>query len=385
MEMNIQGGRIKIKMALCFILLTINSIVIAQMGNHGATITVDSGSSIVCMGDFNNAAGTITNEGRLDIKGSFSNSAVYNSVGKNDSLFLTGIGAVKLGIGSDTVSNLIVNKVDSGGVILSANALVGKTFQLLSGGFTTDLQNSYELVAPISANFKFGDSTFVIGKVRRTQWTNGAAVVFNHPNMVVRTTNGQSPSTILVNLEPSADLPVPATEVKYNYYFTPFSGRNYAAEVTFPYSFAQFNETNEAGLLPAYSASNTWNTKFIGNVLDTAADYIRSIGIVSNLFENSKWKLSVPSTRPTTTASNVYVYPIPARNNLNVLLTADKNYKARISLLDVSGKLCRIMQQDVVVGLNYLNINVAGLSTGKYILKLERPGAIQTKVILISH
>ena len=60
----------------------------AQLVNDGATITIQPGAIVFCAGNVENKnAGTITNNGKLEVQGNFLNTGTYNNtVGSVDSL-----------------------------------------------------------------------------------------------------------------------------------------------------------------------------------------------------------------------------------------------------------------------------------------------------------
>lgn len=354
----------------------------AQLYNAHGTIRIMNGSSVVCMGNFTNVSGTITNDGKLEVKGNFSNKNIYNSIAKEDSLSLTGDGSVTLYSGSAILNNLLVSKTNGGGVTLTANATIGKNFDLHAGNFSTDPQKPFELAAPASAGFTFGTGTQVTGKVRRTNWVNGTAVVFHQPDMRVTTAGGIAPANLLINMLPDSDPASSGPQVKRYFYFSPVGGNNYTADITFPYSPEELNSNNEANLIAWYNDPlNNWSQKLTGNTINTESHYLVSAGIKAGILANREWKLAemeYDSKNP-----NLFVYPIPAKNTMNVLLTADKNKKATLQLSDISGKVCLILQKDIQKGVNKLSLNITQLSAGQYILKVKEDNVIQTKVVLI--
>ena len=355
----------------------------AQWNNDSGTIRIMNGGSVVCIGNFTNASGTITNDGKLEVRGNFNNSGIYNSTAKEDSLLLTGTETVVLNSGSVTINNLQVNKTSGGIVTLTANTNIGAGFDLLAGSFSTDPVKSYELIAPVSATFSFATGTHITGKIRRTNWVNGRTVIFHQPDMSVTTTGGTAPTNLLVSMVPDGAPTVSERAVKRYFYFSPTCGSNYMADITFPYSSAELNTNTEANLVPWYYTSyNTWNEKITGNTNNTASHYVTSNGIKAVIFANKEWKLA--EFEYNGKSPDLFVYPIPAKNTMNIVLVAKKNNKATIKLLEVSGKLCKVLQKDVLKGLNKLSLNITGLSPGQYILKVDEGDVVQSKTVLIN-
>ncbi len=374
---------LKFPVSLLFIFVLMSTAATAQLYNDSGTIRIMNGGSIVCIGNFTNASGTITNDGKLEVQGSFNNSDIYNATAKEDSLLLTGTGTVTLNSGSATLNNLQVNKTSGGVVTLTANATVGAGFNLIAGGFSTDPVNSYELIAPVSATFLFGKDTHIRGKVRRTGWVNGRAVIFHQADMSVTTTGGMAPISLLVKMVPGDGPTVSEKAVKRYFYFSPEGGSNYLADISFPYNSAELNTNTEANLVPWYYASyNNWNEKITGNTNNTTYHHVIANGIKASVFANREWKLG--EFEYDSKKRDLFVYPIPAKNTMNIVLVAERNNKATIKLLDASGKVCKRLRNEVLKGLNKISLNITGLSSGQYILEVDEGNAVQTKAVLIN-
>jgi hypothetical protein len=58
----------------------------AQLINEGGTIKISNGAAVICYGNVVNTSGTITNDGKLETRGSFINTGSYNSTANEDSL-----------------------------------------------------------------------------------------------------------------------------------------------------------------------------------------------------------------------------------------------------------------------------------------------------------
>ena len=367
----------RVKPLLIFLFITGSAT--AQLYNDSGTIRIMDGSSMTCLGNVINASGTITNDGKLEIQGSFLNSSAYNSTQNEDSLLLTGAENVTLNSSHAMLNNLLVNKINAA-VTLTANAAVGGHFDLLAGGFSTDPAKSYELVAPAAAAFTFGAGTQITGKVRRTNWVNGSKIVFHHPDMTVITTGGSAPAELLVNMIPEKNPTLAEKAVKRYFYFSPSGGSNYTADITFPYNAAELNTNTESNLVPWHYGQTKWNVKLNDNAVNTASHYVTSRGVAAGIFANSEWKLADVALG----LGSLFVYPVPARGSMNISYTAERNGKAAIELLDVSGKVHKVAEKDMLKGFNKLSVNISGLSTGQYILKVEEGNAVQTKVVLIN-
>lgn len=267
----------------------------AQLTNNGATIKVSAGAQLVCNGDLTNTSGTIDNDGTLDVKGSFTNNGTYMSTSGSDVLSFTGTGNVTLKGGTSSYKSLVINKT-SGGVKLTGNFNLTNSFTLTAGTFSTDPENSYEFIAPASANFTFAPGAEIVGKVRRTGWVNGSSYAFNSANMLLATSGGTAPSSILVTMLPGSDPTSAQKEVKRKFLFAPTGGSGYTADVTFPYAGTELNTNIEGSLVPWYYSisSSEWTAKIAGSTVNTAADYVTTTGISAASLENTEWKLADP-------------------------------------------------------------------------------------------
>ncbi len=79
---------------------------------------------------------------------------------------------------------------------------------------------------------------------------------------------------------------------------------------------------------------------------------------------------SVEKVNCITRSASILLYPIPAKNILNVVLSTERSSKATVVLVDISGKILRQISTELQKGTNNLKVNVTGLSSGEYILKV---------------
>ncbi|MCW3110543.1 MAG: type sorting protein [Segetibacter sp.] len=82
--------------------------------------------------------------------------------------------------------------------------------------------------------------------------------------------------------------------------------------------------------------------------------------------------------------TNLFVYPVPARDMLNVVVGVDKNSKASILLVDLSGRTIRQLNTDLQKGTNNLRMNVAGLASGEYFLRVVGSEIVKTQKVTIT-
>lgn len=79
------------------------------------------------------------------------------------------------------------------------------------------------------------------------------------------------------------------------------------------------------------------------------------------------------------------VYPNPAKENSEVLLSlsADKNASATITLSDISGKVIRTINAELVNGNNDITISTASLSKGMYLVSVTGEGFTSSSKLVI--
>lgn len=270
----------------------------AQLYNNGATIKIQPGALVFVQGDVqNNAGSTLTNDGKLEVQGSFTNAATYNTTTADDSLTLSGGNNVTLNGGASSISYLTINKTaNTNNVTLAGNTTVGVKLDYLSGNLTTDpLNTSFVLSSPVGAVYNFAADREITGRVQRTGWTNGVARVFNQPNMQVTTNAGTAPTDFTVNMIPQAgggDPTLTEREVKRKYLFTQTGGTGFTTDMRFAYQDAELNTNTEPGLVPWYLAGGTeWNGKLTPITRDGTNNYVTYTGITSTELAN-EWKLA---------------------------------------------------------------------------------------------
>ncbi len=79
------------------------------------------------------------------------------------------------------------------------------------------------------------------------------------------------------------------------------------------------------------------------------------------------------------------IYPVPARDVLNVVIKSDRVLNTNLMLFESTGKLVRKVNVYVLNGNNNYKINTIGLSDGEYILKSSNPSLIINKAFTVVH
>lgn len=80
---------------------------------------------------------------------------------------------------------------------------------------------------------------------------------------------------------------------------------------------------------------------------------------------------------------DMVIYPVPARDILNVVIQSDKSLKTQLLLVDGVGKIVRRMDATLFNGSNTFLFNLKGLASGEYIIRTNDPGVELNKTFNI--
>lgn len=265
----------------------------------GATFFMQAGAQVTVQGNVDNA-GTLNNDGSLKVQGNYTNTGTYTGVGTTGILEMNGTGNSDLNAGASSIANLLINKTTATDVVkLTASAVVNNAVTLTNGVFTTDPINNpaFTLTSPVTATYTFAADKEIIGSVKRTSWTSGAASVFNNSNMQVTTNGGSAPTDLTVTMIPlsaGGDPTQAERELKRKYTFAQTAGTGFTADVRFPYiQAAELNSNTETNLVPWTLTSSVWNAKLTAVTRDAANDYVSTTGITAAELAQ-EWKLADP-------------------------------------------------------------------------------------------
>lgn len=270
----------------------------------GATFFMQAGAQVTVQGDVQNA-GTLNNDGSLRVQGNYTNTGTYTGVGTSGVLEMYGTGNSNIAAGASVIPNLLINKTSATDVVkLNASATVNNTFTLTNGVFTTDpvANPTFALISPAAATYTFAAGKEVIGSVRRTGWSNGAARVFNQPNMLVTTNAGTAPTDFTVTMIPNGDPTQAEREVKRKFNFAQTGGTGFTADIRYPYTTAELNTNNENNLVPWRLVTAEWNARTASVTRDAGSDWVNTTGIpAADLLQ--EWKLADPNYTMNVTAN----------------------------------------------------------------------------------
>ena len=69
----------------------------------------------------------------------------------------------------------------------------------------------------------------------------------------------------------------------------------------------------------------------------------------------------------------VVLYPVPAKDNLMVVIKSDKAVRTELQIMDINGKLLRRIPTQINSGSNNISLNVKDLAAGQYLLTSSDP------------
>lgn len=272
----------------------------------GATFVMQTGAQVTVQGDVQNA-GTLTNDGNLKVQGNYANTGSYSGVGSAGVLEMYGTGNSTITPGASSISNLLINKTAATDVVkLMASTTVTNGFTLTNGIFTTDplVTPAVALISPATTPYTFAAGKEVVGSVKRTGWTAGAARVFNGTHMQVTTNGGVAPSDVTVTMIPQSaggDPTQSEREVKRKFTFAQTGGSGFTADIRYPYLSSELNTNTEANLVPWGLVAAEWNGRLTPVTRDAGNDWVATTGLTATQF-GQEWKLADPNYTMNVTA-----------------------------------------------------------------------------------
>jgi hypothetical protein len=78
---------------------------------------------------------------------------------------------------------------------------------------------------------------------------------------------------------------------------------------------------------------------------------------------------SIATTNCTPKNIDIAIYPVPAKDRLNIAISTNKNINTNFVIYDATGKIVKQLTQKITVGNNALQIDVTNLPNGQYILR----------------
>ena len=83
--------------------------------------------------------------------------------------------------------------------------------------------------------------------------------------------------------------------------------------------------------------------------------------------------------------TEIVIYPVPAKDVLNVVVRTDKAVKTQFEIFDAAGRLVKKVNAAIIAGNNNIPINLTGLADGQYIIRSTDPALTLNKKFTILH
>jgi Secretion system C-terminal sorting domain len=78
---------------------------------------------------------------------------------------------------------------------------------------------------------------------------------------------------------------------------------------------------------------------------------------------------AIKSTNCTPKNIDIAIYPVPAKDKLNVAISTNKNINTNFVIYDATGRMVKQLNEKIIVGNNAIQIDVTNLPNGQYILR----------------
>ena len=176
-------------------------------------------------------------------------------------------------------------------------------------------------------------------------------------------------------------LPLPAKEAKDTFAVN-WSGSDNLSGVA---RYDIYVSVNDSTFVPWLSttATSAFYPGSNGNKYAFYSIAIDNAGNVESPKTTAESTTTVDTSIAPVAAGPILVYPVPAKTSLNIFIQSTSGDEALISLYDVKGQLVRQMSSVLQPGANNLVMNVAGIASGEYFLKIRRTGAMNIVKVLV--
>ena len=82
---------------------------------------------------------------------------------------------------------------------------------------------------------------------------------------------------------------------------------------------------------------------------------------------------------------NLYVYPVPAKGTLTIILPSDKNGTVTLQVMDLTGRKHLQERVSIQKGSNNIKLNIGRLVSAEYYLKIIEAGNVRTLKIMVAN
>jgi Secretion system C-terminal sorting domain len=66
---------------------------------------------------------------------------------------------------------------------------------------------------------------------------------------------------------------------------------------------------------------------------------------------------------------DIFIYPVPAKDILNVVIKSEKSIRIQLLIFDMQGKMVKKMDAPIIAGNNNFRVNLSGLVSGDYLIR----------------
>lgn len=77
------------------------------------------------------------------------------------------------------------------------------------------------------------------------------------------------------------------------------------------------------------------------------------------------------------------IYPVPARDILNVVIKSDRSIRTQLLIFDMQGKMVKKMDAPIILGNNNFRVNLSGLVSGDYLIRTNDATIMMNKVFTV--
>ncbi len=81
----------------------------------------------------------------------------------------------------------------------------------------------------------------------------------------------------------------------------------------------------------------------------------------------------------------IVIYPVPAKDVLNIVVRIDKSVKTQLEIYDASGRLVKKINAAIISGNNNIHVSLLGLANGQYVIRSTDPLLPLNKKFTIMH
>ena len=77
------------------------------------------------------------------------------------------------------------------------------------------------------------------------------------------------------------------------------------------------------------------------------------------------------------------IYPVPAKDILNVVIKSDRSIRTQLLIFDMQGKMVKKMDASIIAGNNNFRVNLSGLVSGDYLIRTNDATIMINKVFTV--